>query len=32
MLDSGVSLYVGAHTHSYERIYPYQKDGNFSTA
>ena len=31
MLDSGVSLYVGAHTHSYERNYPYFKDHSFMT-
>lgn len=23
MLDAGVSLYIGAHTHDYERTYPY---------
>lgn len=23
MLDVGVSLYIGAHTHDYERTYPY---------
>jgi hypothetical protein len=31
MIDSGVSLYVGAHTHSYERNYPYFKDHSFLT-
>jgi hypothetical protein len=29
MLESGVSLYVGAHTHSYERNYPYFKNHTF---
>lgn len=31
MIDNGVSLYVGAHTHSYERNYPYFKDHSFLT-
>lgn len=26
MLDAGVSLYMGAHAHEYERIYPYNSD------
>ena len=29
MIDYDVSLYLGAHTHSYERIYPY-KNGQFA--
>ena len=29
MLESGVSLYLGAHTHSYERNYPYYKNHSF---
>lgn len=29
MIDSGVSLQVGAHTHSYERSYPYYKTHTF---
>lgn len=31
MIENGVSLYVGAHTHSYERNYPYFKDHSFLT-
>ena len=26
MLDAGVSLYIGAHSHEYERIYPYNQN------
>ena len=26
MLDAGVSLYMGAHSHEYERIYPYNQN------
>jgi hypothetical protein len=30
MLNTGVTLYLGAHDHSYQRLYPYQKDDTFS--
>jgi len=30
MLHEGCSLYIGAHSHSYERIYPYQSDQTFA--
>jgi hypothetical protein len=30
MLKNGVSLYVGAHTHTYERNYPYYANRTFS--
>jgi hypothetical protein len=30
MHDSKVSLYLGAHYHSYQRTFPYLKDGTFS--
>ena len=30
MLDNGVSLYLGSHYHTYQRLYPYRKDGTFS--
>lgn len=29
MIDAGTSLFLGAHTHSYERNYPYFKDHTF---
>lgn len=29
MIDYGVSFYIGAHTHSYERNYPYFRNGSF---
>lgn len=29
MLNSGVSLYLGAHTHDYERTYPYFHNQTF---
>ena len=29
MLDVGVSLYIGAHTHDYERTYPYFSNQTF---
>ncbi len=32
MIDSGVSLYIGAHTHSYERSYPYYRNHSFVKA
>ena len=31
MLNHGVSLYLGAHWHTYQRIYPYLKNDTFST-
>lgn len=31
MHDSKVSLYLGAHYHTYQRIFPYLRDGTFST-
>ena len=31
MLDNGVSLYIGAHWHTYQRIYPYYPNDTFST-
>jgi hypothetical protein len=30
MFDAGVSLYIGAHYHTYQRAYPYLKDNTFS--
>jgi len=30
MFDAKITLYFGAHFHSYQRIYPYLKDGTFS--
>ncbi len=30
MIDYDVVFYMGAHYHTYERIFPYQKGGNFS--
>ena len=30
MLDNGVSLYIGAHYHTYQRIYPYYPNDTFS--
>jgi hypothetical protein len=29
MFDAGVSLYIGAHYHTYQRAYPYLKDNTF---
>jgi len=29
MIDAGVSLYIGAHTHDYERTYPYFSNQTF---
>lgn len=29
MFDAGVSLYIGAHYHTYQRAYPYQRDNTF---
>ena len=31
MIDAGVSLYIGAHTHDYERTYPYFPNQTFQT-
>lgn len=31
MIDSGVSLYIGAHYHTYQRLFPYLRNGSFST-
>ncbi len=31
MFDQRISLYIGAHYHSYQRLYPYQRDGSFTT-
>ena len=31
MIDAGSSLYLGAHTHDYERTYPYFKNQTFET-
>lgn len=30
MLDAKVSLYLGAHYHTYQRIYPYLRNASFS--
>lgn len=30
MLNHGVSLYLGSHYHTYQRLYPYLQDGSFS--
>ena len=30
MFNAGVSLYVGAHAHEYNRVYPYYKNNTFS--
>lgn len=30
MIDHNVVLYIGAHYHTYERLYPYEKGGNFT--
>jgi hypothetical protein len=30
MFDSKVTLYIGAHYHTYQRIFPYLPDGSFS--
>jgi hypothetical protein len=29
MIDYNAVFYIGAHYHTYERIYPYIKGGNF---
>jgi len=31
MIDNDICLYIGAHYHTYQRLYPYYKNGNFST-
>lgn len=31
MFENNVKFYIGAHYHTYERVYPYCKNGNFST-
>jgi len=31
MIDAGATLYIGAHTHDYERIYPYFPNQTFQT-
>ncbi len=31
MLENSVSLYLGAHYHSYQRLYPYTKGDKFTT-
>jgi hypothetical protein len=30
MLDNGASLYMSGHQHTYQRIYPYYKNGSWS--
>jgi hypothetical protein len=30
IIDHNVVLYVGAHYHTYERLFPYTKGGNFN--
>ncbi len=30
MIDYNVALYIGAHFHTYERLYPYRKGGQFA--
>lgn len=29
MFDAGVSFYIGAHYHTYQRVYPYLRDNTF---
>lgn len=31
MLNNNVSLYIGAHYHTYQRIFPYKKGDIFTT-
>lgn len=31
MLDNNVSLYIGAHYHTYQRAFPYKKGDTFTT-
>lgn len=31
MLDSQISLYIGAHLHSYQRAFPYYRNGSFGS-